>query len=389
MPARVAAPPPLSPAPWWQERRRQLLAMMRDEVPRYVYHLPTVRQRALVLRDALDPIDTLFYSMKANGHEEILRTVARARLGIECVSLPEVERVRRVLGPKVAVLFTPNFCPLAEYARALELGAEVVVDGPEPLRALPHVFRHRDIGVRIDPGRGQGHHAKVRTAGATAKFGHPLEQAGELASAAAAVGARVIGLHAHIGSGILDARAWTRTARTLLPLRSVFPHVRWMSLGGGLGIAYRPERASLDLAALGRSLATLSRRNAELDLRLEPGRFLVAEAGVLLAPVTQVRRKGRVTFVGIATGMNSLLRPALYAAWHGIHNLTRLGEPNSRRVDVVGPLCESGDVLGRDRDLPETVPGDILLIEHTGAYGAVMSSHYNLRPPAVEVVLRR
>lgn len=362
---------------------------MRDQAPRYVYHLPSVRSAALGLQRAVGAVDTLFYSMKANSHEDILRTLAAAGLGIECVSLPEVERVRHVLGKRVPVLFTPNFCPLDEYQRALALGAEVVLDGPEPLLALPHVFRDREIGVRIDPGRGQGHHAKVRTAGETAKFGHPVGAAADVARAAAAVDARVVGLHAHIGSGILDPRAWTRTAHLLLPLRELFPRVRWMSLGGGLGVPYRAHQAPLNLDALGRNLQALHRRHSDLDLRLEPGRFLVAEAGVLLAPVTQVRRKGKITFVGISTGMNSLIRPALYGAWHGIYNLTRLDRPTAWRADVVGPMCESGDVLGRDRELPETKPGDILLIDHTGAYGAAMSSHYNLRPPATEVVLRR
>ena len=115
---------------------------------------------------------------------------------------------------------------------------------------------------------------------------------------------------------------------------------------------------------------------------MEPGRYLVSEAGVLLAPVTQVREKSGARFVGVATGMNSLLRPALYGAWHSIHNLTRLGQPAKDYWHVVGPICETGDVLGRDRLLPPTEPGDVLLIENCGAYGAVMSSHYNLRPPA-------
>jgi diaminopimelate decarboxylase/aspartate kinase len=114
----------------------------------------------------------------------------------------------------------------------------------------------------------------------------------------------------------------------------------------------------------------------------------VSEAGVLLVPVTQVRTKGDVTFVGGATGMNSLIRPSLYGAWHAIHNLTRLGEKATGVAQVVGPICETGDVLGRDRVLPPTVPGDVLLIENGGAYGAVMSSHYNLRAPADEIALR-
>lgn len=120
---------------------------------------------------------------------------------------------------------------------------------------------------------------------------------------------------------------------------------------------------------------------------MEPGRFLVAEAGVLLARVTQTKSKGPVHYVGLGTGMNSLIRPALYGSYHEIVNLSRLDAPPETTVEVVGPICETGDVLGRSRRLPETRPGDVLLIAKTGAYGASMSNHYNLRTPAGEVIL--
>jgi diaminopimelate decarboxylase/aspartate kinase len=128
-------------------------------------------------------------------------------------------------------------------------------------------------------------------------------------------------------------------------------------------------------------------RAPRLEFWLEPGRFLVAAAGVLLARVTQTKSKEDTHYVGVATGMNSLIRPALYGAWHEIVNLTRLDEPATELVNVVGPICESADVLGHDRLLPPTVEGDVLLIANAGAYGRAMSSSYNLREPAVELVL--
>jgi diaminopimelate decarboxylase/aspartate kinase len=165
------------------------------------------------------------------------------------------------------------------------------------------------------------------------------------------------------------------------------PSLRWIDIGGGLGVVERPGQSPLDLSALEASLAAIAKQLGGIDLRMEPGRYLVSEAGVLLAPVTQVRMKGEVRFVGLATGMNSLLRPALYGAWHSIHNLSRLGEPNAGYQHIVGPICETSDILGRDRLLPETQPGDVLLIENCGAYGRAMSSSYNRRQPAEEVVL--
>ncbi len=375
------------PARWWTERRDDLLRLAADGRARYVYHLPTVRARAMELRRALPSVRGFYYAMKANPHPDLLREIAGAGFGLECVSEAELRRARETVGEPVPLLFTPNFCPVDEYAAAFALGAEVTVDGPEILAQVPGVFRGREIAVRVDPGRGFGHHHNVRTAGARAKFGSPVEGAAAVARAARRAGAAVTGLHAHVGSGILDPEVWAATGRALTGLLEHFPETRWIDLGGGLGVPERSDQPALDLARVEALLAPLAAHLGPVDLRLEPGRYLVSEAGVLLAPVTQVRAKEDVHFAGVATGMNSLLRPALYGAWHTIHNLTRLREAPTRYWQVVGPICESGDVLGRDRWIASPRPGDVLLIENAGAYGAVMSSRYNLREPAEEVVL--
>jgi len=373
--------------PWWRGRREELLALAADGRAHYVYDLAAIRARAERLRKSVGSVDRFYYAMKANAHPDVLRALAGAGFGLECVSAAEVERARAVAGPDHPVLFTPNFCPPAEYAAAFEAGAEVTVDGPAVLESHPAVFGDRAIAVRLDPGRGFGHHPTVRTAGARAKFGQPLGELEALREAAARAGARVTGLHAHVGSGIFDPEVWLRTGRALAQARDRFPEVRWLDLGGGLGVPERPGQSPLDLAVLDRRLRELRDQVPGLEIRLEPGRYLVSEAGVLLAPVTQVRTKEGVHYAGLATGMNSLIRPALYGAWHTIHNLTRLDEPPRRYWQVVGPICESGDVLGRDRWLPDPEPGDVFLIENAGAYGAVMGSRYNLREPASEIVL--
>ncbi|HEY4588550.1 MAG TPA: bifunctional aspartate kinase/diaminopimelate decarboxylase, partial [Thermoanaerobaculia bacterium] len=149
----------------------------------------------------------------------------------------------------------------------------------------------------------------------------------------------------------------------------------------------RPGQSPLDLDALGDFLRRFKAANPRFELWLEPGRFLVAQAGALLARVTQIKRKGEVVYVGLETGMSSLIRPALYGAYHPILNLTRLDQPAAWIAHVVGPICETGDILGRSRRLPATEEGDVFLIANTGAYGRVMSSHYNLREPAGEALL--
>jgi bifunctional diaminopimelate decarboxylase / aspartate kinase len=197
----------------------------------------------------------------------------------------------------------------------------------------------------------------------------------------------VFGLHAHTGSGIIDIQNWTETAAQLGQLAKQLGTVTTLNIGGGFGVPDSNHRARLDLAALDNALLAFKAANPGISLWIEPGRYLVAVAGVLLARVTQLKQKGAQGYIGIATGMNALIRPALYGAFHEIVNLTRLAEPHVGSYDVVGPICESGDVLGHDRLLPESREGDVLLIANTGAYGRSMASSYNLRQPPDEIVL--
>jgi diaminopimelate decarboxylase/aspartate kinase len=251
----------------------------------------------------------------------------------------------------------------------------------------PEVFRGRELLLRIDPGFGRGHHSHVRTGGVHSKFGVPHEEADELAALTAAMAVRVTGLHAHTGSGIFDVANWTETGAVLADLARRFPHVTVIDLGGGIGVPEQSGHGEIDLGALDRGVAALAHRFPHIEFWMEPGRFLVAKAGVLVAVVTQLKGKGEVQYVGIATGMNSLIRPALYGAHHDIRNLTRLGDPMSHPVNVVGPICESADQLGADRWLPRCREGDVLLIATCGAYGRAMGSNYNLRPPAAEFII--
>jgi diaminopimelate decarboxylase/aspartate kinase len=241
--------------------------------------------------------------------------------------------------------------------------------------------------VRVDLGRGLGHHDKVRTGGSTSKFGLPLDQLDAFVHLATARHARIVGLHAHLGSGVLDPAHWAEVYAQLASIAERIPTVEFLNIGGGLGVPSHPGERPLDLDAVGAALAEVKRVYPQYKLWMEPGRFLVAEAGVLLAKVTQLKGKGAWRYLGVDAGMHNLIRPALYDAWHEIVNLTRLYEPATAMYQVVGPICESGDVLGNDRRLPESREDDVILIATTGAYGQVMSSPYNLRGPAEEIVL--
>ena len=378
---------------WWRTERSRLLELAREYSPRYVYSLAKVRAQARALRgtrlDAAPAVDRWFYAIKANPHPAILRALDEEGFDFECVSWGEVEAVRAAIPgiDPARILFTPNFAPREEYAAALALGAMVTVDGLHPLEHWGELFAGRDIVLRVDLGSGHGHHAKVRTGGEGAKFGLALDRLDAFRSLAREHGTRIVALHAHLGSGILDPSHWRGVHAQLASLAESFDGVVALDVGGGLGVPSRGDEAPLDPAALFAGLAEVRAAYPQFAVWMEPGRFLVAEAGVLLARVTQVRGKGRTHYVGVDAGMNSLLRPALYDAWHRIVNLTRLDEPASTMVQVVGPICETGDVLGANRRLPECREGDVILIAQAGAYGAVMASRYNLREPAEEVVL--
>ncbi len=199
-------------------------------------------------------------------------------------------------------------------------------------------------------------------------------------------GCRVTGLHAHTGSGVINENVWREQLERFLEALPMFPDVKVVDLGGGLGVPERSGQAGFNLRRLDKILAeTLGDRG--LELWLEPGRYLVAECGVLLSRVTQLKTKGQYNYLGISTGMNSLIRPALYGSYHDIVNLSRLDEPADQHYRIVGPICESGDVVGEGRFLPTSEEGDIILIANCGAYGRVMSSHYNRRSPAGEVIM--
>lgn len=374
--------------PWWETKREALLQIASQQSPCYIYHEPTIAEKADTLLK-MTAIDQVFYAMKANPHPAILKTLFAKNIGFECVSLEEIQHVLTTCPTidRQRIVFTPNFAAKQEYQQALEIGCHITIDSLYPLEHWPDLFTQKAIILRVDSGCGSGHHKYVCTGGNESKFGitrADLERAHQLCEQHHI---RIIGLHAHSGSGILSLDLWHETARMLIAEIERFSDVQFINLGGGLGVVDKPGQQSLDLAKLNAALLDVKSQYPTLTFWLEPGRFFVAESGVILAKVTQKKLKGKVRFIGIETGMNSLIRPTLYGAYHEIVNLTRLNQPKVSFAHIVGPICESADTLGYDRLLPETHEGDILLIANAGAYGHCMSSSYNLRAPAKEVML--
>ncbi len=371
------------PVPWWRapQQRQQLLEHAAQGTPAYVYHLPTVRERAQQLK-AIAALDRRYYAIKANPHPAILRALVEEGFGLECVSLGEVEHVFAALPDfdPARMLFTPSFAPIGEYEAVLARGVNVTVDNVELLRRWPEVFRGRALWLRIDLGHGDGHHKKVNTGGKEAKFGLSAQRVDEFLDVARGIGVRITGLHAHLGSGVENNGHWKQMVDELAGFARRIGSVEILDIGGGLPVPYSDDDEPFDLDAWAAGLAEIKVVHPAFQLAIEPGRFLVAEAGVLLAHATQVVEKDGVRRIGLDAGMNALIRPALYDAWHDIANLSRLDDTRDVDFSVVGPICESSDVFAQRVKLPSTTqPGDVMLVADAGAYGYSMASQYNQR----------
>jgi len=375
-------------SPWWLRRREELLQIASEQLNAYVYDLETVGQAVRRLRD-LGSIDRILYAMKANYNPDLLRFLAAEAVDFECVSPGEVEHLLRVVPDlqKTRILFTPNFAPREDYQWSKDFEIQVTLDNLYPLQAWPELFAGQEIFLRVDPGQGLGHHKHVHTAGDHSKFGIPRSEIEELVALVEKAGADVVGIHAHSGSGIPEPGSWGAVATELAQVADRFPNAKVLDLGGGLGVPERLGGATFDLQAMDETLQKVKKHLPGYQFWLEPGRFLASEAGILLTHVTQLKGKGERRYIGVGTGMNSLIRPALYDAYHEIVNLTRYGDPATETVNIVGLICESGDTFGVDRRLPPSRENDVIVIANTGAYGRVMSSPYNMRETPVEIII--
>lgn len=365
---------------WWYKKLNDVKQIgAKDSV--YLYDLKNVISKCNSLSNNLDSIGKFYYAMKANNNLDILKTINNCNFGFECVSIDEVRYIRKHF-PDANVLFTPNYCDVKEYEQAFNFDCVVIVDNMQVVKDNIKIFESKEIGVRLDLNLGEGHNKKVVTEGVGSKFGLPVDEISELMNLTNKSNIKIVGLHSHRGSDINNINSWVQTLDTLVKLaEEEFDDIKWLDLGGGLGTLLNDT----DFINLNK---ILNIKKSKFEIWMEPGRYLVSESGVLLSKVTQVRTKNKKNIVGISTGMNSLIRPTLYDAYHSIWNISKLKSNENKYYDIVGPICESGDIIGENRLLPKTEVGDIILIENAGAYGNVMSNSYNMRSPAREEIIR-
>ncbi|MFB6135178.1 MAG: diaminopimelate decarboxylase [Halobacteriaceae archaeon] len=373
-------------ADWSPTRLRDLAAEF--GTPLYVLDRERVRENYARLSAAFPDADVL-YAAKANAGAHVLGTLADAGAGVECASAGEVRRALDAGFDPADCHYTAVNPPADDLDYVVETAAEhpgltVTANARDDVERLDERgFRGR-FCLRVHPGVGAGHSEAVAT-GADAKFGVPRREAAGVLRDAADRGFDVVGVHAHAGSGIggEDLAEHRRVVERVGDVARASPvPLEFVDVGGGFGVPYRPGEPPLDLDAVA---AETRDALGDLDARLvvEPGRYLVADAGVLLTRVNTVKDGG--SLAGVDAGMTTLLRPALYGSHHEVRNVAAdAADRATERVTVVGPVCESTDVLAADRDLPGPERGDLLAVGNAGAYGFEMASQYNSRPrPAV------
>ncbi len=363
--------------------------------PVYVYSLAEIAARYRAYADAF-PGALIAYAYKANANPALCRFLVQLGAGADVVSGGELFIARRAGVPDERIVFNGTGKTRREIAEALAGGIRAInLDAAEELETVAglagELGTRAPVALRVNPAVAADTHRHVATGRRGSHFGVPLDQALTVGQRAAGTpGIALVGVHSHIGSQITAVAPFVAAAERLADLvgalRRAGAPVQHMNLGGGLGIGYQNETLPTP-AGLAAALRPIVQPLA-VDLILEPGRWLVGPAGALVTTVIHVKRGGpdEPDRVVVDAGMNALLRPALYDAWHAIWPLRQ--EPAAGRFDVVGPVCESADVLGRDRALPPLAPGDRLAILDAGAYGYAMASTYNGRPRPAEVAVR-
>lgn len=367
--------------------------------PSWVYSASEMRRRFRMFAAALNQtgLDAhVHFAMKANDRLAVLRLFAAEGAGADVVSDGELGRARAAGIPPDHIVFSGVGKSTRELRVALAEGiAQINVESAEELEMLSAIASSMGcsarVALRVNPDVDAATHAKITTGRAHNKFGIPFGDTLALYRRAAALpGIEPVGLAVHIGSQILSLApyiaAYARIAELVVALRAEGLPINVVDCGGGLGIAYRNEPTPSPAALAGAIRATF--HNLDVRVLVEPGRWLVGPAGVLLTSVILVKQTDGGRFIVLDAAMNDLIRPAMYDAWHGIvpiaaHDAAAPVEP----ADVVGPICETGDTFARDRMLPPLAPNARVAILDAGAYGSTMSSNYNARPLAAEVLV--
>lgn len=371
------------------------------DTPLYVISEQRIRDNYKRLHEVLIqnyPKTKIFYAMKANSSLAILKILENEGANIDAVSPGEVFMALTSGFTPERMLFTGTSVRSDELKFLADSNITVNIDSLSQLQRLLKISVPNIISFRVNPEIGAGLHSHVITAGKETKFGLWEKDAITAYTKAKRAGVKKFGIHMHIGSGVLEVKPYLLALEKQLALAKLI-HERvgvnfeFIDVGGGIGVPYKPEDKEIDLKAYAEKVLTLFKTKTqqyglgEPYFYIEPGRFLVADSTILLTTVNTIKTTPYKKFIGVDAGFNTLIRPAMYDSYHPMLVANRLETAEKEKCDIAGPICESGDLLAKERQLPKIREGDLLAVLNAGAYGFAMSSQYNARPRAAEVLV--
>ncbi|GAB2600706.1 diaminopimelate decarboxylase [Spirosoma areae] len=361
-------------------------------LPVYVYDADKIIEKIGLLRSSFPEVNLkIKYAAKALTNVSILKLMRLQGIDVEVVSVNEARLALMAGFEPVQIMFTPSGNAWVEIQEALEMGLQLNADSLPLLEQIGQTYGDRyPVALRINPSIAEGGNFKIQTGHGDSKFGIPNDYRAQIKAVVEQYGIPVIGLHIHTGSDFKDGNTFLKIADVLFDLATDYPDLRFIDFGSGFKVAYKEGDHFTDVADLGRKVSIAfrsfcDRYGRELELCFEPGKLLVSESGHLLAGVNVVKQNPNRTFVQVDSGLNHLIRPMMYDAYHDIKNISNpAGE--EQLYDVVGYICET-DTFATDRLLPRVRSGDVLSFENAGAYGFSMASNYNSRPRPAEVLV--
>ena len=359
--------------------------------PLYVYNAETIAAQYKRMVNAFSvPRLGINYACKANSNINIMKLLKNLGAGLDAVSIEEVKTGLKVGFEPRQITFTPNCVALDELEEAHRLGVRINIDNISILEQFGHAYPGVPVGIRINPHIMAGGNNKISTGHIDSKFGISIHQMPHVLKIVDTIGIPVDGLHMHTGSDILDAEVFLQAAEILLNTATHFEQLDYIDFGSGFKVPYKADDIETDIEELGAGLSKRFRDfckeyGKDLALVFEPGKFLVSQSGYFLARVNVVKPTPSTLFAGLDTGLNHLIRPMFYNAYHHIENISNPGG-KPRIYTVVGYVCET-DTFGSNRKIAEIHEGDILCFYNAGAYGFAMASNYNSRPRPAEVLL--
>ncbi len=365
--------------------------------PLYVYNEKILRDRCQELKNLVSYKNYVVnYSPKANSNLEILKIVRDEGLWTDAMSPGEIYVALKAGFSPSQIFYISNNVSDNEFKYAIENGVKISVDSVSQLERFGRLNPGGEVAIRLNPGIGAGHNKKVVTGGKKTKFGIEITFLPEVYKILKKYNLRLTGINQHIGSLFMDGDSFVESVDTILATASQFDNLEFVDLGGGFGIPYHKQENEprLDLPALSEKLNTIISNwtrdyGKDILFKIEPGRYIVAECGILLGSVNSVKMNYDIKYVGTDIGFNVLIRPVLYDSHHDVEIYRRTNTPSGKdeTVRIVGNICETGDIVAKDRQLPEIFEDDLIGVLDSGAYAFSMSSNYNNRLRPAEVLI--